>query len=564
MIMRLIRVRETTHSRHDAENVVVGGIDTDLGGLGALNGGVREHKLECGVINAREVARAAGLMFLRSQGKGIHVDALIGAARVALVGLDPREVGSFTLREAVLAVELELGNDNGVLAPTVEVKGCLGEHECASIRDRGTVVVVGGANKSRKRNARGGGLLLELEVVSVVGVGSIANRGRGKGVQAAKLGARVGVGGTVPVAGEEILGEVKSTGLVEYALGADVFVLALELVRSAEGVDSVGEGVNGVRVVEGLGAKDLEENRVAEEGRAVINVLIGLDNPDKLLDGVVEVELDLVTGGTDGLVTRELELGDKVLVGVLGEAAALVRVQKDVINVQRGGNKRLVVGDNSRDGGTRASRESLAGADGGVVVAVQACDSPQALVNGANVKVDLDLVVLEGNQGKGKAGVCAEPELEGNVESGLRKGIAGSANLAGGEGVARTIDVGERGIRDEGELSGVTNHLEVATLLLGGHGELVPDVHPITILAIDALATNLNLNLSDDLLTGEIEPAGINAGGSRGKCGSVSHKLVNLGESNLEVRAVGKITVAADNACNTATEIGLTVESLLD
>ena len=51
MIMRLIRVRETTHSRHDAENVVVGGIDTDLGGLGALNGGVGEHKLECGVIN---------------------------------------------------------------------------------------------------------------------------------------------------------------------------------------------------------------------------------------------------------------------------------------------------------------------------------------------------------------------------------------------------------------------------------------------------------------------------------------------------------------------------------
>ena len=173
-------------------------------------------------------------------------------------------------------------------------------------------------------------------------------------------------------------------------------------------------------------------------------------------------------------------------------------------------------------------------------------------------------MVLEGNQGKGKTGVRAEPELEGHVESGLGKGIAGSANLAGSEGVTRTIDVGERRIRDEGELCGVTNHLEVATLLLAGHGELVPDVHPITVLAIDALASDLNLNLSDELLTGVIEPTGIDAGSSRGKRGSVSHELVDLRERNLKVCAVGKITVAADNASNAATEISLTVESLLN
>jgi hypothetical protein len=56
MIIRLIRVRETTHSRHDAENVVVGGIDADLGGVGALHRRVRQHQLERSIVNARKVA----------------------------------------------------------------------------------------------------------------------------------------------------------------------------------------------------------------------------------------------------------------------------------------------------------------------------------------------------------------------------------------------------------------------------------------------------------------------------------------------------------------------------
>jgi hypothetical protein len=35
-----------------------------------------------------------------------------------------------------------------------------------------------------------------------------------------------------------------------------------------------------------------------------------LDDPDKLLNGVVKVELDLVAGRTNGLITSELELSD--------------------------------------------------------------------------------------------------------------------------------------------------------------------------------------------------------------------------------------------------------------
>jgi len=66
---------------------------------------------------------------------------------------------------------------------------------------------------------------------------------------------------------------------------------------------------------------------------------------------VVEVELDLVGRGTDGLITSELELSDQVLMGVLGKTAALISVKEDVVNIQRGSNKGLVVGNGGRNGG---------------------------------------------------------------------------------------------------------------------------------------------------------------------------------------------------------------------
>ena len=54
---------------------------------------------------------------------------------------------------------------------------------------------------------------------------------------------------------------------------------------------------------------------------------------------MVEVELDLVVGARDGLIARELELLDKVLVGDLGEAATLVRVEVDVVNIEGRGDE---------------------------------------------------------------------------------------------------------------------------------------------------------------------------------------------------------------------------------
>ena len=66
---------------------------------------------------------------------------------------------------------------------------------------------------------------------------------------------------------------------------------------------------------------------------------VALDYPHKLLRRVVEVELDLVVAGRYGLITRELELLDQVLVRDLGEAAALIRVEVDVVYVEGGGDE---------------------------------------------------------------------------------------------------------------------------------------------------------------------------------------------------------------------------------
>ena len=507
--MQLIRVSQTPHATHNPQNVVIHGIHANLGSVSSLNGGVGKNKLKGSVINTRKVARAGRLVLLGPQSEGIQVDSGVGGASVVLPRLNEVEVGSFALREAILAVKLELGSDDWVLTPAVHVERSLGEDKSAGIRDTG-------------------GDAAAAEVGQVV-VGS-------GGLVGAELPPR-GLGGV----------DILSTGVVEEAGGADVRAAGVgDGVVRAESHDGVGEGIDGVGVVEGLSAEEAVKNGAGIKRRAVVDVLVGLDNPDKLLNGVVEVELDLVGGGTDGLITSELELLDEVLVGVLGHTPALIGVEEDVVDVEGCGDEGLVVGGSDLDGGASG--------------AVQAGHSPQALLNGADIKVDLDLVVLKSDEGKSQTGVAAEPELKGDIEGGLRESIAGSANLARGVGIARAINVIERRVGDEGELSGVADHLEVAALLLGGHGKLIPDVHPVAVLAVDTLATDFNLNLRDELLTGEVEPTRIDTSGT----GGVLKRLADLRESNLKVSAVSQITVTGDGAGHTATEVGLAVKSLLD
>jgi hypothetical protein len=445
-------------------------------------------------------------VFLGSQCERIQVDTGIRGTSVVLPRLNEVEVSSFALREAVLAVKLELGSDDWVLTPAVHVERSLGEDKSAGIRDTG---VLSGAK------------------VGQVVVGS-------SGLVGAELPPRSSSG--VNIGG---------TGVGEEARSADVSAGGFgDGVVRAESHDSVGQGIDGVGVVEGLSTEEAVKNGTGVERRAVVDVLVGLDNPDELLNGVVEVELDLVGRGTDGLITSELELLDEVLVGVLGHTSALIGVEEHVVDVERGGDEGLVVGGGDLDGGTSG--------------VVEAGHSPQALLDGADIKVDLDLVVLKSDEGKSQTGVAAEPELKGDIEGGLGESVAGSANLTRGVGIARTIDVVKGGVGDESELTGVADHLEVSALLLGGHGKLVPDMHPVTVLAVDALATDLNLYLRDELLTGEVKPTGIDA--TRG----VLKGLADLRESHLKVSAVSQITVTGDGAGHTATEVSLAVESLLD
>ena len=422
---------------------------------------------------------------------------------MGLEGLDPREVTAFTLGEAILAVKLQLGCDHGVDTPAMHVQRCLRQHKCTGVR-------------------HGGARTAGIEV-----------RGR---VRSAAPASCDGVGSG------------SGTGHLEETTCVNVLVVTTDRLGSAERVDSVGKGVNRVGVVEGLGTQHLEQSRGGDDGVAVIDVSIGLHNPDELLHGVAEVQADLVAGRTHRLVTGVLELGDEVLMGVVGELPALISVQETVVHVQRCGDQRLVVGSR--------------GGDGGSPCAVQRGDGPQALAEGSEIKVDLHLMVLQSNQGKRQTGVGAKPELQGNVQGRLRKRVAGSAHLGRARVRVVTADrvqIGETGVSDECKGSGVTNHLEIVALLLLGHCQLVPDVHEVTILAINLLATNLTLHLRDQLLTGEIQPAGIHRAGTTG-----THLLGNRRQCDLKVRAVRQVAVTANGALNTATEISLAIESLLN
>ena len=168
-----------------------------------MNGRVGQHQLKGGVINTREVAGPRGLVLFRAEGKRVNVDTRVRVAGVVLVGLDEVEVGTFALREAVLAVKLQLGSNDGVLTPAVEVEGRFSKNEGAGIRD-----------------TRGNGVLESR--VSPVNVASRRDVNR-SGVNEETRG------GDEPTSG----GGVKTT----------------------ERHDGVREGVNPVSVVEGLGTE---------------------------------------------------------------------------------------------------------------------------------------------------------------------------------------------------------------------------------------------------------------------------------------------------------------------
>jgi hypothetical protein len=499
--INLITICKPSHTTHDTKDIVVSGIDTDLGGLCSTDGGGRDNKLKSGVVNAGEVASSRWLVLLRAKCEREDVNTSVGVACVVLVRLNEVEVSSFALRESVLTVKLKLGGYNRVLSPAVHVEGSLGKDEDAGIRD--TVSVTAG---------RG-------DITSALVYSSC----------------------DASVSGDLTSRYIKDMSIIEKTIRVDG---VLGLCKRAEGEDGVGKGINSVGVVERLSSKCLVHHLSRDERVTVGDVHIRLDNPDKLLTRMIEVELNLVGGRTDGLITSELKLLDEVLVGVLCHASALVGVKEDVIDVERSGYERL---------GVRVS--GLLGARARVI---EALDGEKALIKRTELDVNLDLVVLEGNKRKSKSGVAAEPELKRDVKCGLRKSLARGADcLRDSGGTASSCYISKSGVGKVGKLGCLTDHLVVSGLLLTGECKLVPDVHPVTILTVDALTTNLNLNHRDHLLSRAVKPAGVVA-----CCAIVS--LVNLWECNLKVCSVGKVTISGDSALDTASEIGLSVKSLLN
>ena len=270
------------------------------------------------------------------------------------------------------------------------------------------------------------------------------------------------------------------------------------------------------------------------------HVRVALDDPDELLAWVVEVELELVGRRGDRLATSELEDIDEVLVRDLGELAALIRVEVDVVDVERGSGETALADTVAHGVGVRGVR----------VVEAE-------VVQGVELEVDADLVVLQGNQGQSQTWVAAEPELQWDVQ-----GVHGGAR---GDDLGRqwlttiAVVVARRAtlVDEVGELWNVADHLGITSLLAGLLSELVPNVKPVTVVLVDALTTDLNLNVVDEVVTDPVEPTELSTR-------AVGRLKGNLREGRLEVHAVDEITVALDRAGDLLAEVGSTVEGVLN
>ena len=85
--------------------------------------------------------------------------------------------------------------------------------------------------------------------------------------------------------------------------------------------------------------------------------------------------------------------------------------------------------------------------------------------------------------------------------------------------------------------------------------ELVPDVEPVTVVTVDALAADLDVDVADERMAEVVHPT--EAVGDRSWAR-------NGWDGHLEVHTVDEVTVARDGAGHALAEVGLTVKGLLD
>jgi hypothetical protein len=324
---------------------------------------------------------------------------------------------------------------------------------------------------------------------------------------------------------------------VELDQGRHDRVAASHALNASHGVTRLKDrAVPPVREVEGLltlpGVDDRGVTR--HEG-------IALDNPDELLTRVVEVELELVGRRSDGLTASELENLNEVLVGHLGELATLISIKVDVVNIKRRSDEAGIAnaGLDRRHGGGL----------GGV--------GPHQVLEGVELEVDTDLVVLEGDQRQGKTRVAAEPELKGDVQGVLRGAVEHLIRRVGLT-TGAIIVAGITTLDEEvGELGNVTNHLRIAGLETRLLRELIPDLEPLAIVLINTLTTDLEFNVVNEVVANPVEPTELSTRAVRGE-------ELNLRESGLEVHTVDQVTVALDSARDLLAEVGRTIEGVLN
>ena len=499
-LANLIAKTKAAHTRHNAEYIVVNGINTEFlvevrrGDIGV------NREEERSVIDTRHVARARGLVFFRLEGKRVNVDTRrIGNVRVVLVGLNEVEVRALAFREAVVTVEEELSRPDAVLGTGTTID--MGVRE-------GTVFKVG-----RKRSANGlnGPTLTEL-----------GRRHTTPGIRGDTLS---GVGRVEDVVSRETVELVRGVRFAAIEL-TGVRETGNIRVRGSEFVVRV-KVDTGVVVVNNGAVEGALRRVVTPLVGTVVNIVLALNDPDEFLDGVVEIEARLVRRARERFFTRELELINEVFVRYLGKTATFVSVEVDVVDVERGvlevgvkhrGNRRLVRTTNN-----------------------------VALAGASEFNVDNNFVVLESNEGKSKTRVTAEEELEGDIERrlGLFNRRRGNTRRDGGRW--RTF-VGF--VRREGER--VTNHTLVTGLETRGEREFVEDFEPVTIVEINTLTTDLEFNRVDEEVTERVYPT------------ERSTRDLNLGDVDLEVDTVNEITVTRDRAADTLAEVSRAIERLLN
>jgi hypothetical protein len=183
----LVGERETTHTRLDAEDVVVHSEHVHGGGRDA--GGHGDSDLR--VIDAREVASAGRLVLLGLEREGVRVHTGVGAARVVVVGLHLVEVLTLLGLEAVLAVEDELE---------------VGERTDELLSELGVGVVRARADEGNTRSEGGGDEAVGRGGSERIGVKDDLVGG-GLSGEVPKSGGRVG-GGRVVEAPHELLNGV--------------------------------------------------------------------------------------------------------------------------------------------------------------------------------------------------------------------------------------------------------------------------------------------------------------------------------------------------------------------